>query len=274
MKRPLKSSEKVLLGLCAGVLLLLCVLFTLRDHRTRTAAAREKIERLEPQLTAAAAAAEDAPFWSERQTWLDATMPTMGDAGQAHSLFLQQLQSSARRARPGPRRPVLLKPEATPHHRDLAITLQITGPDQALYHWLAELQSPEKFQLRRVPPPHATGSGRHSGGPTAAHDRHRDRGPIVQAMEISPPLALALALLTTAAGPALAAEPAIPAPVSAAHFTELIERPPFRRYLSLSEALVLSGVARLPDGPVVTVWNRTTGETFVVTAMPNPQGWN
>jgi hypothetical protein len=147
MKRSLKSSEKVLLALCAALLLLVAGFFTLRNHRTRTTAALEKIEKLEPQLTAAAAAAADAPFWHEREAWLDATMPTLGDSGQAHSLFLEQLQSSARERGLVLASPVLLKPEGTPHHRNLAITVQISGPDQALYHWLADLQSPEKFQL-------------------------------------------------------------------------------------------------------------------------------
>jgi len=80
-------------------------------------------------------------------------------------------------------------------------------------------------------------------------------------------------LLMSAARIGAAEGSAIPKPVTAADFTDLIERPPFRRFLSLSEALVLSGVARLPDGPVVTVWNRSTGEMFVVTASANSQGW-
>jgi hypothetical protein len=42
---------------------------------------------------------------------------------------------------------VLLKPEGSPHHRDLSISLQVTGQDGALFRWLADLQSPEKFQL-------------------------------------------------------------------------------------------------------------------------------
>jgi hypothetical protein len=29
----------------------------------------------------------------------------------------------------------------------------------------------------------------------------------------------------------------------------------------------------LPGGAMVTVWNRTTGESFMVTSTPNPQGW-
>lgn len=66
---------------------------------------------------------------------------------------------------------------------------------------------------------------------------------------------------------------AVPEPVTAAAYQELLERPPFRRHLSLSDALVLSGVASLPAGKLITVWNRNTGESFVVTASPNAQGW-
>jgi hypothetical protein len=65
----------------------------------------------------------------------------------------------------------------------------------------------------------------------------------------------------------------IPGPVTTADFSHLFQDPPFRRLLSLSEALVLSGVAELPGGALVTVYNRVTNETFVVGEQPNPQGW-
>jgi|GEM_PF-1751905 len=76
-----------------------------------------------------------------------------------------------------------------------------------------------------------------------------------------------------AAPPARAQDPAIPAPVTAAAYTDLLERPPFRRLLSLSESLLLSGVAALGEKKLVTIWNRATGESQVVTSAPNPQGW-
>jgi hypothetical protein len=65
----------------------------------------------------------------------------------------------------------------------------------------------------------------------------------------------------------------IPSPVTAANYPDLLARPPFRRVLALSEALVLSGVATLPSGKVVTVWDRATGRSFIVSAAPNAQGW-
>lgn len=75
------------------------------------------------------------------------------------------------------------------------------------------------------------------------------------------------------AAAAHAQDNAVPAPVTPAQYADLIERPPFRRHLSLSESLVLSGVARLSGRTMVTVWNRASGESFMVTGTPNPQGW-
>ena len=147
MRRALTKSEKTLFALCLAVLVLVGGFFVWKNHRARLAAAREKIENLESRFTAAVAASGDAPFWKERQAWLDATMPAMGDGGQAHSTFLEQLQVTARQRGLVIASPVLLKPEGGPHHRDLSISLQVTGPDSALFRWLADLQSPEKFQL-------------------------------------------------------------------------------------------------------------------------------
>lgn len=57
------------------------------------------------------------------------------------------------------------------------------------------------------------------------------------------------------------------------HFQELLGNSPFRRLLSLSDNLVLSGVGKLPSGTVVTVMNRDTNETYTVSAEENAQGW-
>ena len=83
----------------------------------------------------------------------------------------------------------------------------------------------------------------------------------------------ALAALLALAATGAAQTPAIPAPVTAANYPDLLQRPPFRRILSLSDSLVLSGVAALGEKKLVTVWNRATGESFVATTTPNPQGW-
>ncbi|HEX5176438.1 MAG TPA: hypothetical protein VFV83_05375 [Chthoniobacteraceae bacterium] len=145
MKRALTSSEKRLLLMCICVVASVGIFFAWRNHRARAVVARDKIENLQSRFTAAVAAAGDAPFWKERQAWLDATLPAMGDSGQSHSAFLEHLQTTARERGLIISSPVLLKPEGGAHHRELPISLSVTGPDSALFRWLADLQSPEKF---------------------------------------------------------------------------------------------------------------------------------
>ena len=89
------------------------------------------------------------------------------------------------------------------------------------------------------------------------------------------PFHLGLIAATVALYPAqnLAEKPTIPEPVNATNYPDLLQRPPFRRVLTLSESLILSGVATLPGGKVVTVWDRASGRSFIVSAVPNPQGW-
>lgn len=147
MKRSLTSSEKVLLALCLGLLMVVGLFYAVRDFRSRKEAAEERITALEPQLMAAEAAAADAPFWEARQGWLEATLPSLTDAGQAHSQFLEELQDSARSRGLSLAAPVLLKPESGKHAQDFSVTLEVTGPDSAVFRWLAELQSPEKLRV-------------------------------------------------------------------------------------------------------------------------------
>ncbi len=147
MMRPLSPSEKRLMAICASVVAL-TALWLADDHfARRRSAARNTIDNLGPRSAAAVAAASDAPFWAERNAWLDASMPVIDNQGAAHSRLLEHLQSSARDRGLSLSSPVLLKPESSPHHIDLSVNLQISGPDHAVFRWLTELQSPEKFQL-------------------------------------------------------------------------------------------------------------------------------
>jgi hypothetical protein len=82
-----------------------------------------------------------------------------------------------------------------------------------------------------------------------------------------------LALLFPLPAVSPAQEPAIPRPVSSADYPNLLERLPFRQVLSLSQSLVLSGIASLPSGKMITVWDRTSGQSYLVTSQPNAQGW-
>lgn len=57
------------------------------------------------------------------------------------------------------------------------------------------------------------------------------------------------------------------------HFQDLLSNSPFRRLMSFSDDLALTGVARLPAGTVVTVYDRRAEETYSVSGLENAQGW-
>ncbi len=140
-----KSSEKVLLAV-AVVLVFGAGNFILwKQYRSRSAVALEKIDRLGETETTQAAAVTDVEFWKSRLAWLDSNMPTLGDSGTAQSELLEFLQESAAERKLDLSQPSLLKPEGGPHYHELAVTVRAIGPDSAVFRWLGEMQSPEKF---------------------------------------------------------------------------------------------------------------------------------
>ncbi len=68
-------------------------------------------------------------------------------------------------------------------------------------------------------------------------------------------------------------DPGLPEPVSTAHFQVLMENSPFTRSLNLSDLLILTGIATMDGKQVATLMNKETKETYVVSEVPNPQGW-
>ncbi len=65
----------------------------------------------------------------------------------------------------------------------------------------------------------------------------------------------------------------LPRTVGRDDFRELIDNSPFTRALNLSDSLILTGVARVGGKPMATLMNTETKETFVISDVPNPQGW-
>ena len=53
----------------------------------------------------------------------------------------------------------------------------------------------------------------------------------------------------------------------------LLENSPFTRTLNLSDSLVLTGIAYIQGKPIVTIMNKVTKESYVVSDEPNSVGW-
>lgn len=64
-----------------------------------------------------------------------------------------------------------------------------------------------------------------------------------------------------------------PNPVTPDDVKAIVENSPFTRPLNLSDSLILTGIASISDQKVVTLLDKNTKETYVVTDEPNAQGW-
>ena len=64
-----------------------------------------------------------------------------------------------------------------------------------------------------------------------------------------------------------------PVTLTTSDFKELLENSPFTRTISLSDTLALTGVAQIGGRPVLTLLNRATKESILVSEEPNAQGW-
>ena len=69
------------------------------------------------------------------------------------------------------------------------------------------------------------------------------------------------------------ADPDLPQAFNPALATPMLENSPFTRSLNLSDSLVLTGMAYINGKPVATVLNKITKESYVISEVPNANGW-
>ena len=65
----------------------------------------------------------------------------------------------------------------------------------------------------------------------------------------------------------------LPQPFDATTVTPLIQNSPFIRSVSLSDSLILTGLAYIESKPVATIMNTETNQNYSVSVDPNPMGW-
>ncbi|MEM9282244.1 MAG: hypothetical protein AAGA96_10480 [Verrucomicrobiota bacterium] len=65
----------------------------------------------------------------------------------------------------------------------------------------------------------------------------------------------------------------LPGAIGDGDFNALTDQSPFSRSLSLSDSLILTGLATVNQEQVATLLNKETNETYVVSSRSNAQGW-
>jgi hypothetical protein len=145
--RTLRISEWILLILTFLVLFTVGNVILWNKHKEREKQVKAKLAKLEEQLASNLAYAPEQAFWLPKDEWLDANMPKMSDFGAEQSSLLEYLQATARDRGIRLKTQTLQKPaDGSKFHSVVSVTIQSNGSDQAVYDWLSEMQSPEKFQ--------------------------------------------------------------------------------------------------------------------------------
>lgn len=75
------------------------------------------------------------------------------------------------------------------------------------------------------------------------------------------------------APPAAPTDPDLPQPFDAASLSPIIQNSPFTRIVSISDSLVLTGMAYVNGKPVVTIFDKNEKQSLVVSEEPNLKGW-
>ncbi len=65
----------------------------------------------------------------------------------------------------------------------------------------------------------------------------------------------------------------LPEVIAASHFSALKSSSPFTRSLSVSDSLVLTGVANIDGKPVATLLDTKTSQSYILSDEPNENGW-
>lgn len=88
--------------------------------------------------------------------------------------------------------------------------------------------------------------------------------------ELDPTRAPAPVAAPAPAGPV---DPDLPQPFDEASLSPMIQNSPFTRIVSISDSLVLTGMAYVNGKPVVTIFDKNEKQSIVVSDEPNLKGW-
>lgn len=82
-----------------------------------------------------------------------------------------------------------------------------------------------------------------------------------------------LAVVETPPAAAAPTDPDLPQPFDPNTLTAVVENSPFSRIVSISDSLVLTGMAYVDGKPVVTIFDKEAKQSIVVSDEPNLKGW-
>jgi|GEM_PF-1553017 Tfp pilus assembly protein PilO len=150
--RSLTYSEIFLLGLCFFSVFFVGHLIAYKQYSLKVKKAEQVLVDLgtrgdSPRLEEAKSTpAAQSKIWEDRMKWLDDELPTMPSRDQAQAALLEDMRQSAKKYALDVDGLSFVKPAKTPHYQEVAVKINLDGPERKVYQWLSEIQSPSTFQ--------------------------------------------------------------------------------------------------------------------------------
>jgi len=145
MIAQLNPREKILAGTIGVALAILVNVFLIRfflgEHaklRVQLMETRAKIETLRQRET-------ERELWAQRDAWLNEKMPVLSDPEVANKALRDSLLDVAKKFTVTLKAPAPGIPTTQPSHISLSVRIEASAPWPAMFEFLHQLQSPEKF---------------------------------------------------------------------------------------------------------------------------------
>jgi Tfp pilus assembly protein PilO len=144
--RQLTNNERRLALIFLGLIFIVTNVFAFDWLIKKRRVIEKEIVRLKLEQREASAWMADGDYWMKRKVWLDEKQPKAQTEGQESSLLLEKLQQSARQQNITISNQKLIDPQTTPYYHAVSVQLEVKGRLESVSRWLAQLQSPERFQ--------------------------------------------------------------------------------------------------------------------------------
>ncbi|MCB1243253.1 MAG: hypothetical protein H7A54_16965 [Akkermansiaceae bacterium] len=146
--RNLSSRETKLLAGCLITIFLMGNLFGIRYLVKNLGGAQSKLASLRLELQEQELRLGDSEYWQVRKAWLESHMPAAPESiGRAQGEMLQQIQDDVHNRKLSLTKQSLIEPVKTEHYQEIAVTLEVRGPETGVTDWLLTLQDVGKFQV-------------------------------------------------------------------------------------------------------------------------------
>ena len=137
--------EKMLLGAVVALLGVLLSIYLTKIFVANRAAFRDQLAAAKSKIEVLRKRESDRELWSKRDAWLTQKLPKLGDTDVANRTLRESVLEVAKKHTVILEAPAPGVPITQPNHVSLSIRLEAKGTWQDIFHFLHELQGPEKF---------------------------------------------------------------------------------------------------------------------------------